>query len=220
MCTKRQTRLKFAVFLAIIVIIPVSHAAARPVQPAFGAVIGDPGRWAGYWHDQRWVAGDEYACALYAQASVLEALGYRFDIELQAARDLGQRDGWFDPRSGTIGLGQPLRAKGIAFDVFGGPLAAPMAPPRALARLEWMLLAGRLPIVNLDAQQLSYYRGSAIRWHTLWITGLRLDDQGRITAIIANDSYQGAAVDYPVEEFLAAWGTPAFNYYAIFVHPR
>jgi hypothetical protein len=218
MRTQPQNRLKFALFVAAILIGSTGQAAARPVQPGFARVIGDPARWSAYWHDQRWVAGDEYACALYAQASVLAALGYSFDTELKAARDLGQQDGWFDPDTGTLGLGQPLRARGITFDVFGSPAAAPIRPERALARLEWMLLAGRLAIANLDAQQLTYYRGSAIHWHTLWITGLRLDDRGTITAVITNDSTHGAAVEYPAEEFLAAWG--AFNYYAIFVHDR
>ncbi|MBN1566148.1 MAG: hypothetical protein JXA10_20085, partial [Anaerolineae bacterium] len=73
-------------------------------------VLGNPRAWAAYWHDQRWAEGDFYACALYAQASVLEALGYDFAAELAAARDLGQRDRWYAPDQGAIGLGQPLRA--------------------------------------------------------------------------------------------------------------
>lgn len=189
----------------------------RLIRPGAEHLIGDPQRLSAYWHDQRWAAGDSYACALYAQAAVLEVLGYNFEDELNAARTLGERDGWFSPQTGTIGLGQPLRARGITFEVFGSPVVPPIQPEHALAWLEWALLVGRYPIVNLDAQQLAYYRGSLTRWHTLWITGMRLDDHGTVTAIIANDSERGAAVDYPVDEFLAAWGSPAFNYYAIFV---
>ncbi len=192
-------------------------ANAGPVQPGRIALLGSPDRLIPYWHDQRWVAGDTYACALYAQASVLEALGYDFDAELAAARDQGLRDGWFSPETGSIGLGQPLRAHHIPFDVFGSPVASGLTPGRALLRLQLELAAGHFVIANVDAQQFTYYRGSAIKWHTLWITGLRLDARGLPLAVIANDSYHGAAVEYPVDEFMAAWGVPEFNYYAIFV---
>jgi hypothetical protein len=195
----------------------ISPAQAGRAQPPFERLIGDPARLSAYWHDQRWAVGDEYACALYAQASVLEALGYDFEHELAEMRVQGQRDGWFSPQTGTIGLGQPLRANGIRFDVFGSPVVSPISPARALARLHRALLAGQYPLVNLDAQQLAAYRGSAVRWHTLWITGLRLDAAGFVSAIIANDSTRGAAVEYPVQEFMAAWGSAEFNYYAIFV---
>ncbi|MBI5958563.1 MAG: hypothetical protein HY866_07510 [Chloroflexi bacterium] len=195
-------------------ILPVEAGRA---QPDFERLIGSPGRLSAYWHDQRWTAGDEYACALYAQAAVLEALGYNFERELADMRALGQRDGWYSPQSGTIGLGQPLRAKDVPFEVFGSPIVPPISPARALARLQRALLAGRYPLVNLDAQRLSYYHGSAIRWHTLWVTGMRLDAAGHVITIIASDSYRGAAVEYPVDEFMAAWGSVEFNYYAIFV---
>ncbi len=194
------------------------RALAGPVHPEVLRLIGQPDSLSAYWHDQRWNPEDSYACALYAQASVMEALGYSFADALEDARALGLRDHWYDPNQGTIGLGQPLRVWGIPFEVYGSPIRSPIAPQRAMARLELELLAGHYPIVNVDAWQLSAYRGSAVRWHTLWITGIRLDAAGRPTAVIANDSLRGAAVEYAPGEFLAAWGSDAFNFYAIFVH--
>ncbi len=197
-----------------------SAAHARPIKPdTFPQVIGTPGALSAYWHDQRWTADDQYACALYAQASVLEAFGYDFEEELAAARILGIAQGWYLPGEGTIGLGQPLRARGIAFEVHSSPLDPPVPPDRALWRLQLALAAGRYALVNVNAQALSYYRGSAVRWHTLWITGLRLDANGIPTTVIANDSYRGAAVEYAVDEFLDAWGHTT-NFYGIFVTPR
>ncbi len=196
-------------------------AAISPAQAGLGfslpLVIGHPDALARYWHDQRWEAQDNYACALYAQASVLEALGYDFPQELAAARELGLRDGWYAPGVGTIGLGQPLRAHGIAFDVFGTSIGGEITRREALIRLVRGLLAGDYVLANLDATQLAYYRGSSIIWHTLWVTGIRLSASGAV--IIANDSYRGAAVEYPLDEFLDAWGQESLNYYAIFVHP-
>lgn len=197
----------------------IRPAQAGPRRPDYAPVIGMPQRLAVYWHDQRWTDGDFYACALYAQASVLEAFGYDFDAELAAARALGERDGWYATDTGAIGLGQPLRAKGIAFEVFGTSRAGFVPRDRALYRLMRALSAGRYPIVNLDAQQLSYYRGTAIHWHTIWITGMRLGPDGLAVSVIANDSYRGAAVEYAVDEFLEAWGAEALNYYGIFVIP-
>lgn len=198
--------------------VPAAHA--RPVAPGtFPPLIGDPGTLSAYWHDQRWNTSDHYACALYAQAGVLEAYGYNFEDELAAARETGLAEGWYSPGEGTIGLGQPLRARDIAFEVHGSPIAAPIAPQRALWRLQLALSAGRYALVNVDAQALSYYRGSVILWHTLWVTGLRLDASGRPTSVITNDSFRGAAIEYTVDEFLAAWGHDAFNFYAIFVTP-
>lgn len=198
----------------------VPQAHAGPVLPRpDGPLIGDPAAYSQFWHDQRWTEGDYYACALYAQASLLEAFGYDFAAELAAARDLGLAQGWYADDQGAVGLGQPLRAHGIVFTVHGGPLVPPVAPERALWRLQLALSAGQFAIVNIDAQALSYYRGSHIIWHTIWITGLRLDSNGLPTHVIANDSYHGAAVEYPVEEFLRAWGHELFNYYGIFVLP-
>jgi len=203
----------------LIVMLTGLPADAGPLHPRTILLVGSPDRLARYWHDQRWVEGDTYACALYAQASVLEALGYDFDAELAAARESGLRDGWFEPDVGSMGLGQPLRAHKILFEAFGSPVAKDLTPDRALRRLHRELAAGHFAVTNLDAQQLAHYRGSAIKWHTLWITGMHLDTHGLPLSVIANDSYRGAAVEYPISEFLAAWGTPEFNFYAIFVHP-
>ena len=73
---------------------PVAHAIRSAPGEQIPSVLGDPGRLAAYWHDQRWTEGDFYACALYAQAAVLESFGYDFATELAAARDLGLRDRW------------------------------------------------------------------------------------------------------------------------------
>jgi hypothetical protein len=194
-------------------------APALPLRPGYVRLVGSPDQLSAYWHDQRWQPGDAYACALYAQASVLEALGYDFAMEMEAARSLGFRDGWYTDKNGAVGLGQPLRARGIRYESFGTSLAGEVRPWQALFRLQRGLAAGHFALVNLDAQQLSYYRDSAIRWHTLWITGLRFDADGRLTSVIANDSYRGPAVAYPAEEFISAWGHEALNYYAIFVVP-
>lgn len=213
---RNSLRIACLLLAAALLIAPARPAGARPITPELRRLLGDPVRWSAYWHDQRDRPGDAYACALYAQASVLEALGYDFETELAAARVLGERDRWYTPTGGAYGLGQPLRARGIAFAVFGSPLAEELTPSRALLRLEYELAAGRLALVNVDAWRLAYYRGSPVRWHTLWITGLRRDEQGRAQTIIANDSTRGAAVEYGVDEFLDAWGSE-FNYYAIFV---
>ena len=215
--TTRAIRLLVLIALCGSVLLP-GRVQAGPAHPDVLRLIGQPDRLRAYWHDQRWNAEDSYACALYAQASVMEVFGYPFANSLANARELGLRDHWFDPNKGTIGLGQPFRAWSIPFEVYGSPIRPPIAPERALLRLELELLAGHFPIVNVDAWQLSVYRGSAVRWHTLWITGVRLDAAGRPTAVIANDSLRGAAVEYPPGEFLAAWGSDAFNFYAIFVH--
>ncbi|HEX3051589.1 MAG TPA: hypothetical protein VHP83_13090 [Aggregatilineaceae bacterium] len=194
----------------------VSAGPAGPRQPDYLPLIGTPQFLARFWHSQ---GEDVYGCALVAQASVLEALGYDFAAELDAMRELGQRDGWYDPNVGTIGLGQPLRAHDIPFDVFGTSLAAGLTPERALYELKRQLSAGRYAIVNLDAQQLAYYFGSAVRFHTVWVTGIRQDQNGNVISIITNDSLRGPLIEYPVAEFLAAWASQ-FNYYANFVHLR
>jgi hypothetical protein len=207
-------------YLIVVMVLGLISAPGVHAQPSRqSAVVGNPAELARYWHDQRWTQGDFYACALYAQASVLEALGYDFAAELSAARVLGQRDGWYVPDVGAIGLGQPLRAKGISFNVFGTPVGGRIPRWLALFRLLRGVAAGDYVIINLDATRLSYYRGSAITWHTIWVTGLRLDERGRITTVIANDSYHSAAVEYPVGEILDGWGHERLNYYAIFVHP-
>lgn len=204
--------------LLLLFISPTRIAAAGPVQPRPAPpLIGNPDAWRVLWHDQRWVDGDYYACALYAQASLLEAFGYNFTIELAAARALGLAQGWYADDEGAQGLGQPLRAHNIVFSVHGSPVVPPILPERALWRLQLALSAGQFVIVNIDAQELAYYRGSHIKWHTIWVTGLRFDAEGRPTTIVANDSYRGPAVDYPVEEFSRAWGHELFNYYGIFV---
>lgn len=196
---------------------PQPTTQAVPAAPQHPLIIGQPDRLARFWHDQRWINGDYRACALYAQASLLEALGYDFQTELDLMRAQGIREGWYDPAHGTIGLGQPLRRHAIAFDPFGTPAAGDIHPQRALLRLQLELSAGRYVIANVNAQALDHYRGSAVVWHTLWITGLRLDRTGLPVSVFTNDSYRGAAIEYPIDQFLAAWGTPEFNYYAIFV---
>jgi hypothetical protein len=211
----QPARWALLVLAGVIALCPPA-ARAGPAEPDHPPLIGTPQALARYWHDQRWVPGDAYACALYAQASVMHAQGYDFQAELDAMRALGQRDGWYDPRRGAIGLGQPFRARAIPYRSFGSPLDDSLTHDRALYRLMRELSAGRYVIVNVDAQILPYYHGSAIQWHTLWITGLRLDAAGRVTTIIANDSYRGPAVAYAVEDFLDAWASD-FNYYGIFV---
>lgn len=207
-----------AMICGLPVVVSVPHAHAGPVAPRPAPpVIGDPDGLAAYWHDQRWTEGDYYACALYAQASVLESLGYDFATELDAARELGLAQGWYVADQGVVGLGQALRARGVVYRAHGSPAVDPIPPERALWRLELALRSGRYVLVNINAQALRHYRGSAIVWHTLWITGLRLAPDGTITHVIANDSYHGPAVAYPVAEFLAAWGDPALNFYGIFV---
>jgi hypothetical protein len=208
------------IMLLLMACAPVHHAEAGPILPRPDPpVIGDPAALSRFWHDQRWTEGDYYACALYAQASLLESFGYDFTVERAAARDLGLAQGWYADDTGAIGLGQPLRAHGITFTVHGSPVVPPISPERALWRLQLALSAGQYALVNIDAQALTYYRGSNITWHTIWITGLRIDANGLPTYIIANDSYHGAAVADPVDEFLRAWGNEAFNYYGIFVSP-
>jgi len=199
--------------LIVVFLLSAEPVEAGPRQPDYLPLIGTPNQLARFWHSQ---GGDGYDCALYAQASVLEALGYDFAAELEAMRELGQRDGWYDPNVGTIGLGQPLRAHTIPFDVFGTSLADGLTTERALYELKRQLSAGRYALVNLDAQKLTYYRGSAVRFHTVWVTGIRQDANGNVISIITNDSLRGPLVEYPVAEFLAAWASQ-FNYYAIFV---
>ncbi len=134
----------------------ISVPGVRAQPPHQATIIGNPAELARYWHDQRWTQGDFYACALYAQASVLEALGYDFAVELAAARTLGIRDGWFAPDGGAIGLGQPLRAKGITFDVFGTSAGGRIPRWLALFRLLRGVAAGDYVIINLDATQVNY----------------------------------------------------------------
>lgn len=141
-----------------------------PRAPRVIHVLGDPDRLGTYWHDQRWLPRDVYACALYAQASILEAFGYDFATELAAMRDEGRRDGWYAPGQGVIGLGQPLRTRGITFDVFGTSLAGPISRQAALNRLRWHVALGDYALVNLDATRLAAYYGSPVAWHTVWVT--------------------------------------------------
>ncbi|MCD4685503.1 MAG: hypothetical protein K8S97_06170 [Anaerolineae bacterium] len=216
----RAIRIITLLALLLITCHPTPRAAAGPVQPRPNPpLIGDPDALSQFWHDQRWTEGDYYACALYAQASLLESFGYAFAAELAAARELGIAQEWYADDEGAQGLGQPLRAHGIAFVVHGSPDVPPILPERALWRLQLALSAGQSVIVNIDAPELAYYRGSHIKWRTIWITGLRLDAHGLPAHIVANDSYRGPAVEYPVEEFLRAWGNELFNYYGIFVTP-
>lgn len=63
---------------------------------------------------------DTYACALYAQAAVMEGMGYNFDEELRAARALGEEEGWFTESGGSTGLGQPLAARNIPYEQYWG----------------------------------------------------------------------------------------------------
>lgn len=206
------------VFMAMA--LPAGTGEARgPRRPDYPPLVGNPTALSIYWHDQRWQESDYYACALYAQAAVLEAFGFNFRDELAAARTQGQRDGWYDPGLGTIGLGQPLRAHDITFEVYGSPRADYLTPTRSIARLQMEIAAGRYALVTVNAQALGYYQGSPIQYHTLWITGIRLDEDGYPISIIANDSYRGPAVEYPPGEFILAWGAPELNYYAIFIRP-
>jgi hypothetical protein len=216
---KRLTLLAFGILIVRLLSLD-GLAHAGPVNPHYVRFIGSPERLAAYWHDQRWESQDSYACALYAQASVLHALGYDFAEELRAARELGLRDGWYSPTTGAIGLGQPLRARGVRFEAFGTSVGGTITRRDALYRLRRALAVGQYAIVNLNAARLSYYRDSGVIWHTIWVTGLAMDANGEITTVIANDSLRGAAVEYPVNEFLDAWGHESLNYYAIFVSPR
>jgi hypothetical protein len=165
-----------------------------------------------YQYDGR--GNDTYACSLYSQAAVLEAMGFSFDEELIEARDLGLREGWYKEGGGSTGLGQPFAANNIPYEEYGFHDRT-ITPEAALDRLESELTAGNYAVLNIDAPKLSAYRGEVVGGHSIWVTGIRTDADGFTTHIIANDSYWGETREYPVDEFLTAWGSQ-FNYYGVF----
>ena len=72
-------------------------------------------------------AGDTYGCALYAQSSVLEAMGFDFSDALAAAKRQGIAEGWYDLSTADgdgmgleyQGLGQVFEANGITNEKMG-----------------------------------------------------------------------------------------------------
>jgi hypothetical protein len=188
-----------------------------PPAPSQPSTIGDPQALEQYVHNQNLVKGDSHACSLYAQTGVMAAMGYDFNTELQNVRVLGSEDKWYTPGQGSSGLGQPFAAKGIPYETYG--FDAHIESDAALNKLESELQAGHYPVVSLDATKLSIYKGTGVAGHTIWITGAELDANGETTHIIANDSFWGKSVSYPVGEFMNAWGSQ-FNYYAVFAQPK
>jgi hypothetical protein len=176
---------------------------------------------------------DRLACALYAQAGVMEAMGHNFDVELAEARTLGMTgadgksgtdDDWFSETGATEGLGQPFAANNIPYETYWGlqpPEGQTITRDIALGKLKSELEAGHYPVLSFDARQLSDFStgtasDKAVKGHAAWIVGLQLNEAGEISHVIANDSHWGAIKYYPVDEFLNAWGHSGHDYYAVF----
>jgi len=206
------------------------------VSPPASTLMGRPIEMSQYAHQQN---RKEYTCALFAQASVMQAMGVdlKLDTEIANAVQTGQKEGWYSPTQGTSGLGQRLSAHGIPADTFyteaspnNTPAQAEANREQAFSRLETELQQGHYPIVSVNAKYLQTvtslddgaaqtYKGTGVQGHAVWITGLRSDDQGNVTGVIANDSFWGESVEYPVDQFMNAWGSnppPTVNYYSVF----
>ncbi len=101
------------------------------------------------------------------------------------------------------------------------------------------LNAGKAVVGRIDIDPLDSYWGSQPpNGHALWITGVRTNERGEITHFICNDSGQsgdqfindswngarmrsgsdgipdGQGIEYPADEFLAAWEMRGFSYIA------
>lgn len=186
----------------------VEPPATSPSAPT-STVIGHPVEMSQYAHQQN---RKEYTCALFAQASVMQAMGVdlKLDTEITNAIQTGQKEGWYSPTQGTTGLGQRLSAHGIAADTFYTeaspnytPAEAEANREQAFSRLETELQQGHYPIVSVNAKYLQTvtslddgtvqtYKGTGVQGHAVWITESRSDDQGNVTSVIANESLGGS----------------------------
>jgi len=161
---------------------------------------------------------DLNGCSLFAQAAVMEAMGYDFEDELLDARKQGIEDKWYSASEGATGLGQPFAANNIPYETFGFDEKNEITAEDALTRLRNELEEGHYAVVNFDATQIAAFDNQHVEGHTVWIVGLQTDESGNPSHVIANDSHWGAIQTYPIEEFMAAWASD-FKYYAVFAHP-
>lgn len=182
--------------------------------------------YADYSHRQ-YATGDTYGCTLYAQASVMEAMGFDFTETLDAGRSEGVEEGWYDntsadgdPASGTQfwALGDMFESNGVPVERMGGTAdwSGHTLPDQeaALERLQSELQRGRFPVVSFMATEVALYDGQHVNGHTVWVTGVETDAQGVVTSIVANDSHFGRQVTLPADQFVRGWSE--FKYQAVF----
>lgn len=181
-----------------------------------------------YSHKYTGKTNDTYACALYAQSAVMEAMGHDFNTELLEAKAGPDGvvntadDAYFSDAQGAAGLGQPFQANGIPYETQWGADPAnttPVTRESALNRLKSELEAGHYPVASFNAQGLSAFSTGdksdrAVQGHAAWIVGLKTNEAGDITEVIVNDSHWGDIKEYPIDEFMNAWGVN--DYYAVF----
>jgi hypothetical protein len=94
---------------------------------------------------------------------------------------------------------------------------------------------GKAVVALIDTEPLDYWDGNS-GGHAVWVTGVRIDDEGNITHIVCNDSgfnndnYKngtwdgtsmesgsdgqpdGMGIEYPISEFLDAWEKWEYSY--------
>lgn len=197
-------------------------------QPRFNTVADTPPRYTDFRHRQ-YATGDTYGCVLYAQASVLEAMGFDFEETLNAGRAEGVSEGWYDntsadgdPASGSQywALGDMFESNSVPFERMGGTTewSGSEIPDQnaALQRLESELQHGHFPVVSFMATEVALYKGGNVNGHTVWVTGIERDATGQIESIVVNCSHFGKQITIPANEFLNGWGPPHFNYQAVF----
>lgn len=165
-------------------------------------VCGDPGREEAHWGLQK----DLTTCATTVQKCVLEAvLGVDFDeSELQT---MAVEKGWADPERGTPNenLGNLLEAHGVEVD---------RGYDRTLTDLLDALERDEKVIVALDGNEIWEPRtgpgGAPLELrdhgHTVWVTGMEVDDDGRVTIVVNDPAHEdGRSKSIGVEHFLNAW---------------
>ncbi|MBZ0278266.1 MAG: WXG100 family type VII secretion target [Anaerolineae bacterium] len=172
-----------------------------------------------YQYEGRGKDTDKLACAMYAQVSVMEAMGYDFNAELVKAK-LGpdalpntKDDDFYSDRGGAIGLGQPFTARNIPYET---QMPGSVTHDAALDKLKSELTAGHYPVLTFYAPDLSAFKNQGVEGHAVWIAGLETDDAGAVTNVIAKDSHWGAVKKYPIGEFMNAWGHDGYGYYAVY----
>jgi hypothetical protein len=165
--------------------------------------VGTPDADAAHWHFQ----GNEQACAVASQGSIIESLtGVPFDQA--AAGQWLQAQGWYDPATGT----RPEDLTRL-FDAFGVPTTSGSTTVTGL----WdALAAGDKVMVTLDANEIWHPQhdpatGAPLEslqpaGHAVWVTGIEQDATGAWKVVLNDSGHEGGRAEtVALADFVNAW---------------